>query len=172
MSKNNTPITMKGNPLKVSGDPLKEGDQLPNFKVTANDMKDIDSAQFKGKNLVILSVPSLDTPVCSTEAKRFNKEASALSDSVAVLVVSRDLPFAQARWCAAEGAERVMTASDYKMRTFGQLFGVELPDLQLLARAVFVADTTGKITYVDYVSEVAEEPNYEEVLGAIQKTLK
>ena len=171
MSKNNTPITMKGSPLKVSGDPIKEGDQLPDFTLTGTNMKEVTRSQFNGKNLVVVSVPSLDTPVCSIEVKKFNQEVTSLSDDVAVLVVSRDLPFAQARWCAAEGASRVITASDYKQRSFGQKFGVELPDLQLLARAIFVADSRGKLTYVDYVSEIADEPNYEEVLAAVRKTL-
>jgi len=171
MAKTNQNITMHGNKLKVTGTEIKEGATLPSFTLTGNDMTDVAASKFAGKVLIVLSVPSLDTPVCALEAKRFNKEATDLSSDVTILCVSRDLPFAQKRWCAAEGATRVVTASDFKYRTFGQQFGTELPDLGLLARAVFVADKSGKITFVDYVTEVAEEPKYDEVLAAVRKLL-
>lgn len=160
----------KGNPLTLLGTELKVGSTLPNFNVTSTDMADIPSDQFMGKPIVIVAVPSIDTPVCSVEAKRFNKEATSLSPNVQILVVSRDLPFAQKRWCAAEGVERVVTASDYKYRTFAEQFGVLIEDWQLLSRAVFVFDSAGKATYIEYVPEVSDEPNYEPVLTAI-KTL-
>jgi thiol peroxidase len=171
MAKSNEVITMKGNPLKVEGRCLEEGAQLPQFTLTGLDMSDVSNAKYAGKVLVLVSVPSLDTPVCAVETKRFNQEAASLSDDVVIAVVSRDLPFAQKRWCGAEGVSNVVPLSDYKHRSFGKAFGVELPDLALLARAVFVADKQGTITHVDYVTEVAEEPDYGAALAAVKKCL-
>lgn len=171
MAKSNEKITMKGNPLKVEGRCIEEGMQLPAFKLTGSDLSDVTNTNFSGKVLVLVSIPSIDTPVCATETRKFNQEATALSNDVAVVTVSRDLPFALKRWCAAEGVERVATLSDYKYRTFGKEFGVELPDLGILARAVFVANKHGEIVHVDYVSEVASEPDYEAVIKAVKRSL-
>lgn len=168
MAKDNSQITMKGAKISVTGNSLSVGAPIPQFTLTASDMSDLASTQFAGKTLVVLAVPSLDTPVCSIETKRFNKEVSNLSSDVVVLAVSRDLPFAQKRWCGAEEVERVVVASDYKYRTFGQKFGVEWTETALLARAVFVADKSGKLIYVDYVSDIAEEPKYDEILKVIK----
>lgn len=171
MAKNNDKITMKGNALKVEGHCVEEGVPAPSFKLTGADMADVTNTTFAGKVLVLLAIPSIDTPVCATETRRFNQEAAALSKDVVIASVSRDLPFALKRWCAAEGVDRVVTLSDYKYRTFGKEFGVDLPDLGLLARALFVVDKAGKVVHVDYVSEVAEEPNYEAALAAIKKSV-
>jgi len=171
MAKSNERITMKGNPLKVEGKCLEEGMPLPEFKLTGTDMADLTKQSFAGKVMVLLSIPSLDTPVCAIETKRFNQEITGLSKDVVVLAVSRDLPFAAKRWCAGEGVEGVVPASDYKYRDFGKQFGTELPDLALLARAVFVADKSGKLTYVDYVAEVADEPDYAAVMAAVKSAL-
>ncbi len=171
MAKSNEVITMKGNPLKVEGHCIEEGAQLPQFTLTGLDMSDVTNATYAGKVVVLVSVPSLDTPVCAIETKRFNQEATALSKDVVIAAVSRDLPFAQKRWCGAEGVENVVPLSDYKHRSFGKAFGVELPDLALLARAVFVADKTGTIVHVDYVTEVADEPDYGAALDAVKKCL-
>jgi thiol peroxidase len=171
MAKTNETITMKGNPLKVEGRCVEEGVPAPSFKLTAADMSDVTNTNYAGKVLVLLSIPSIDTPVCAIETKRFNQEAAALSKDVVIASVSRDLPFALKRWCAAEGVERVVTLSDYKYRSFGQEFGVELPDLGLLARALFVVDKAGKVVHVDYVSEVAEEPDYVAALEAVRRSL-
>ena len=171
MVKSNEKITMKGSPLKVEGRCVEEGMKAPAFKLTALDMFDTTNESFAGKVLVLLSIPSIDTPVCATETKRFNQEASSLSPDVVVASVSRDLPFALKRWCAAEGISKVISLSDYKYRTFGKEFGVELPDLGLLARAVFVIDKSGKVVHVDYVAEVAEEPDYQAALAAVGKSL-
>lgn len=171
MAKNNETITMKGSPLKVEGHCVEEGVPAPSFKLTGSDMADVTNTTFAGKVLVLLAIPSIDTPVCATETKRFNQEAAALSKDVVIASVSRDLPFALKRWCAAEGVDRVVTLSDYKYRTFGTEFGVDLPDLGLLARALFVVDKAGKVVHVDYVSEVAEEPNYDAALAAIKKNI-
>ena len=171
MAKNNEIITMKGSPLKVEGRCIEEGAQAPAFTLTANDMSDASLSSFAGKVVVLLSIPSLDTPVCAIETKRFSQEAASLSKDVAIVVVSRDLPFAQKRWCGAEGVSNVTTLSDYKYRTFGKSYGTELPDLAILARAVFVVDKAGKIAYVDYVTEIADEPDYGAALEAVRKSL-
>jgi thiol peroxidase len=169
MAKSNEKVTMKGSPLKVEGHCVEEGMPMPAFTLTGADMADVKNASFAGKVVVFLSIPSIDTPVCAIETKRFNKEAVSLSQDVVIATVSRDLPFALKRWCAAEGVDRVVSLSDYKYRSFGKAFGVELPDLALLARAVFIADKSGKVVHVDYVTEVADEPDYAAALAAIKK---
>lgn len=171
MAKSNEKITMKGNPLKVEGRCIEEGTQAPSFTLTASDMSDATNATFSGKVLVLVSIPSIDTPVCAVETKRFNQEAASLSGDVVIASVSRDLPFALKRWCSAEGVERVVTLSDYKHRSFGKDYGVNLPDLGLLARALFVIDKGGKVAHVDYVSEVAEEPDYAAALAAVKRCI-
>ncbi len=171
MAKSNEKITMKGNPLRVEGRCLEEGCQLPQFRLVGTDMAEATNAAFAGKVVVVMTIPSIDTPVCATEARRFNQEASSLSGDVVVLGVSRDLPFALKRWCGAEGVSRVVPLSDHKHRAFGRDFGVELPDLGLLARAVFVADRAGKVVHVDYVPEIAEEPDYGAAIKAVRACL-
>ena len=171
MATTNENINFKGNRAAIVGPALKTGVKLPQFKLTGTDMADLTNQSFSGKVLVISVIPSIDTPVCALQTKRFNKEASELSDNAVILTVSMDLPFAQKRWCGAEGIDRVVTASDYKYRTFGETFGVLLKDLGLLTRAVFIADASGNVTYVDYVSDVGQEPDYEAALGQIRKLL-
>jgi len=171
MAKNNEIITMKGSPLKVEGACIEEGMQVPQFKLTGLDMSDVTNGTYSGKVLVLVSVPSLDTPVCAVETKRFNQEATSLSSDVVIAVVSRDLPFAMKRWCGAEGVSNVVALSDYKYRGFGKAFGVELPDIGLLARAVFVVDQSGKVMHVDYVTEIADEPDYAATISAIKRCL-
>lgn len=167
MAKSNEGITMKGNPIKVLGPVLEAGAKIPDVVLTGPDLADVPLSKFAGKKLVVVSVPSLDTPTCSIETKRFNKEATSMSD-VVVVVVSRDLPFAQKRWCGAEGVESLVVLSDYKHRSFAQAFGVDWVDPGLLARAVFVVDKTGTVQLADYVDEIADEPNYESILAAVK----
>jgi len=171
MATSNQNITFKGEKTQVGGREVKVGDALPDFSLTAMDFSDITINNFPGKVLVISAVPSLDTPVCSVETKRFNQELDTLSGDAAVLTVSRDLPFAQKRWCGAEGVDKVVCASDYKHRTFGEAFGVEWESMGILARAVFVVDKAGKIAHVDYVSEITEEPDYDGVLAKVKELL-
>jgi thiol peroxidase len=159
----------QGQPLELVGEELRVGDSVPDFTLTGNDMADLTINQFKGKTLIISAVPSLDTPVCSVETKRFNDEAEKLPGDVCVLTVSMDLPFAQKRWCAAEGAERVTTASEYKHRMFGEAFGVLIKDWSLLSRAVFVIGKDGKVRYAQYVPEVSAEPDYAPILEAAKQ---
>lgn len=171
MNSTNKNLTLHGKPLTVEGAELKVGDKLPAFKLSGNDLSDVTSDSFKGHVLVLCVVPSLDTSTCSMEVKKFNEEATDLADAVQILAVSVDLPFAQARWCGAEGVKRVKTASDYKYREFGRTFGTWLPDTALLARAVFIADTAGIIRHVEYVQNLSDEPNYGEALKKIRELL-
>ena len=157
----------KGSPLTLKGAALKVGDKIPGFRLTGTSMEDVTPEMFKGKKLLISTVPSLDTPVCSIETKRFNQETSKLGANVSVLTVSYDLPFAQKRWCGAEGVSSVITASDYKHRSFVENFGTFIEEWGLLSRAVFVVDTKGVVQYVEYVPEIASEPNYDAALKAL-----
>ena len=159
-------ITMKGNPLTLTGQEVKVGDQAPDVTLVANDLSEVKLSSFKGKKIILSVVPSLDTPICDLQTKRFNQEASKLVD-VVVLTVSKDLPFAQKRWCGAAGAVAVKTLSDFR-GNFGETYGVMIKGLGLLARSIFVINENGKVVYVQLVKEVASEPNYEEVLKAVK----
>ena len=162
-------ITMKGTPLTLMGDEVGVGDRAPDFTALDNDLKEVPFSAFRGKVCVIASVPSLDTPVCSLEGQRFNAEATSLGADVSILVISMDLPFAQKRWCGAEGVERLQTLSDHRNASFGTAYGVLIKELRLLARAVFVVDRDGVIRHIQLVKEISEEPDYEEVLGAVRE---
>lgn len=166
MNTTNKNISFKGEALKISGKELKVGDTFPAFTLTNTDMGDLSSDSLKGKTVIFTTVPSLDTPTCAIETKRFNTEAAKLGDNVKILAVSMDLPFAQKRWCGAEGVENVIPLSDYKYRTIGEKFGVMIDSWGLLARGVFVADKNGKITHVEYVQSISDEPNYDAALSA------
>jgi thiol peroxidase len=169
MALTNDNITLMGNKVKIAGTALKAGQALPQFKLTGNDLSDISSEAFKNKVLILSVLPSLDTPVCSLQTQKFNAELENLSGDVVVLTVSRDLPFAQKRWCGAANATKVTTASDYKYRTFGPAFGAEMVDSALLARAVLVADKNGIIQHVEYVNEIASEPDYDKALAVAKE---
>jgi thioredoxin-dependent peroxiredoxin len=160
-------ITMKGNPLTLIGNEIKVGDAAPDATLVGNDLSEVKISSFKGKNIIISAVPSLDTPVCDLETKRFNKEASSIGNA-SILTVSMDLPFAQKRWCGAAGATAVTTLSDYRYGSFGENYGVTIKGLKLLARCVFVIDASGKVRYIQLVKEVASEPDYEAVLKAVK----
>jgi thiol peroxidase len=162
-------ITMKGNPLTLMGRSLKVGDRAPDFTVLDNNLSPVNLAAYKGKICVLSSVPSLDTPVCDMETRRFNQEASGLGSNVAILTISMDLPFAQKRWCGSAGVDKVVTLSDHRDASFGTSYGVLIKELRLLARAVFVLDRAGVIQYVEIVKELTQEPNYQAVLSAVKK---
>ena len=163
-------VTLRGNPFSLAGSEVKVGQDAPDFTALDNNLQPVRLSDAKGKKVVILSsVPSVDTPVCDTETRRFNKEASALGEGIEVWTISMDLPFAQKRWCGAAGVDRVKTLSDFRERAFGQNYGVVLQDGPLAgieARAVFVVGKDGKVKHVEYVSEIANEPNYEAALNA------
>ena len=164
-------VTMKGKPVVLLGDGVAPGQAAPDFVAIDNDMNEVRLSSFRGKVVVLSAVPSLDTPVCSTETRRFNEEAGRLGDDVVVLTISMDLPFAQKRWCAAEGIKAVKTLSDHREAAFGRAYGVLIKDLRLLARAIFVADRQGRLTYVQLVKEIASEPDYDAVLKAVRQAL-
>ena len=168
MSERTGVITFKGGPLTLIGPELSTGQDAPDFTLVTNDLATKSLADFAGKVLVLVTVPSLDTPVCDVETRRFNEEAAALGDDVVVVAVSVDLPFAQKRWCGAAGVDRVETLSDYKDHGFGEAYGLLIKELALLTRAVVVVDRTGKISNVQIVGEVTEEPDYSATLAAIK----
>jgi thiol peroxidase len=161
-------VAFKGTPVKLGGNEVKAGQSAPDFTAIDNGLQPVRLADARGKVIILSAVPSLDTPVCDTETRRFNEEAGKLS-GVEVWTVSRDLPFAQKRWCAAAGATKVKTLSDFRDRAFGPAYGVELQDSPLAgltARAVFVVDKAGKVAHAEYVSDITKEPNYEAALTA------
>ena len=159
-------VTFQGNPLTLEGVQVKVGDNAPDFTVVNNDLNPVSLNDTKGKR-IFLTVPSLDTPVCDTEVRRFNEEASKL-DNVTIYTVSMDLPFAQARWCGAAGINNVVTVSDYKDKEFSKNYGAYINELGLSTRAVFVVDENNKVTYVEYLNEITEEPNYDKALEALR----
>jgi thiol peroxidase len=160
-------VTMKGNPLTLVGAEVKVGDPAPDVALLDNDLAPVKISSFRGKVCILSTVPSLDTPVCDMETRRFNEEAARLGEDVAVLTVSMDLPFAQKRWCGAAGVDKVTTLSDHREAALGEAYGVLIKELRLLARAVFLVDKDGKIRYIQMVNEVTEEPDYEAVLEAV-----
>jgi len=173
MLKRSNGITLKGSPLTLIGPQLKPGDKAPDF-TCATGLKDTASlAQTPAKPRLFNVVPSLDTPVCSIQTKKFSDELAALGDQVACFTVSMDLPFAQGRFCTDKGITNVKTLSDAHNHSFGQNYGVLIEGLAMpiLGRAVFVVDKAGTITYVEYVPEIVTEPNYEPAIKALKAAL-
>ena len=171
MSERSGAVTFKGTPLTLIGNEVKQGQPAPEFTALDNDLSPVSLSSFKGKVCVICSVPSLDTPVCDTETRRFNEEASRLGDDVMILTVSVDLPFAQKRWCGAAGVDRIKTLSDHRELAFGMAYGVVIKELKLLARAIFVVNKGGVLRYIQLVREIADEPDYDTVLSEEKKLL-
>jgi len=169
MKETGNAVTMRGNPLTLVGPTLKIEDSAPDFMVVDNNMKAISLKDFAGKALIISSVPSLDTPICDMETRRFNTEASGLDAGMRILTISMDLPFAQKRWCGAAGVDQVVTLSDHRQASFGEAFGVLIKELRLLARAVFVLDAGHIIRHIQIVREISEEPDYEALLAAAKR---
>lgn len=161
-------VTFQGGPLTLIGPEIKTGDKAPDFKLIDTGLKPVTLADSKGKTRLVSVVPSIDTPVCDLQTKRFNQEASKLPANVAVLTVSMDLPFAQGRWCGLAGADKVQMLSDYQEHSFGQAYGVLIKELQLLSRAVFIIGPDDKVQYAEYVREITQPPDYEKVLGFIK----
>ena len=164
-------VTFQGNPLTLVGDEIKVGDIAPDFTALANDLSPVQLSSFRGKTVVVYSVPSLDTPVCDVSTRRFNEEAAGLGPDVAILTLSTDLPFAQARWCGAAGVSAVQTLSDHRDASFGEAYGLLVKELRLLARAVLVMDKDGKVQYIELVKEISEEPDYDRALDAVKKLI-
>jgi thiol peroxidase len=155
----------KGSPLTLIGPEIKAGQPAPAFQVLAQDLSPVTLAASQGKTRLISVVPSLDTPVCDAQTRRFNQEAAQLPNA-AVLTISMDLPFAQKRWCGAAGIDKVQVLSDHRDGAFGTSYGVLIKELRLLARAIFVVDPAGQVRYVEIVPEVTSHPNYDAALAA------
>lgn len=159
-------VTFKGNPMTLLGPGIKVGDKAPDFRVVDAGLSPVTLADFRGKVKIISAVPSLDTPTCDTETRRFNEEAAKLPENVVILTISLDLPFAQKRWCAAAGIDKVRVLSDYQDRSFAGAYGVLIKELKLLSRSIFVVDGGDTVRYVQHVKEVSQEPDYASVLEA------
>jgi len=164
-------VTLKGNPVNLSGVALTVGATAPEFSLQDTGLAEVTLGSSDGKTRIIATIPSLDTPVCHQETKQFNEQAASL-DGVEVLVVSMDLPFGQKRWCGAEGVESVKTLSAHRCTKFGEDYGVLIqggPLDRCLARAIFVVGGDGTLKHVEYVSEIAEHPDYDAALAAAKE---
>ena len=162
-------ITFKGNPMTLAGEDLAVGSPAPAFSLHYADggLQELTLNDLSGKPSIISIVPSLDTPTCAIQTKRFNEELGSLGDKINAVTVSRDLPFAQARFCGAENVA-MRTASDYQTHAFGTDYGVNIDELQLLTRAVIVLDGSGNVAYKEIVAEVTEEPDYDAAMAALR----
>jgi len=163
--------TFKGNPLTLVGPELKAGDQAPDFSINKSLVEQVSLKDFAGKIKLISVVPSIDTGVCDAQTRRFNEAAASLGDNVAILTVSADLPFAQARWCGAAGVDNVVMLSDYKDNSFGKAYGVLIKEFTLDMRSIFVIDANNTIQYVEYLAEMTEHPNYDQAISAVKELL-
>ena len=161
-------VTFGGKKLNLYGEVVNVSDKAPDFKAVNNDLSSFDSKENQGKVVVYSVVPSIDTGVCSLQARTFNEEAEKLGDDVIVITVSCDLPFAQKRFCAQEGIKNSISISDYKDHDFGKKYGFLIEDLALLSRGVVIVDKNGKIAYTEYVKEVSNEVNFEAALDAVK----
>jgi thiol peroxidase len=164
-------VTFKGQPLTLVGPELKPGDKAPDFTIIDQSLQPASLKDYAGKVILLSVVPSLDTSICSAQTKRFNEEAAQLPEDVAILTVSMDLPFAQARFCGAENIDRVKVLSDHRDASFAQAYGTLVKELRLESRAIFVIDRDGTIRYVEYVPEIASHPNYDAALHAVKSLL-
>jgi thiol peroxidase len=164
-------VTFKGQPLTLVGPELKPGDKAPDFTIIDQSLQPASLKDYAGKVILLSVVPSLDTSICSAQTKRFNEEAAQLPEDVAILTVSMDLPFAQARFCGAENIDRVKVLSDHRDASFAQAYGTLVKELRLESRAIFVIDRDGNIRYVEYVPEIASHPNYDAALQAVKSLL-
>ena len=160
-------VTFKNEPITLVGKEVEVGSTAPDFTVLANDLSERTLKDYEGKKKLISAVPSLDTGVCSQQTRKFNEEAADVQDGV-VLTISNDLPFAQKKWCAAEGLKNVITLSDHRDLSFGENYGVVMKELRLLARSVFVLDKDNKVVYSEIVSEGTNHPDYDKALEAFK----
>ncbi|MCS7187382.1 MAG: thiol peroxidase [Armatimonadetes bacterium] len=162
-------VTFRGNPLTLLGPDLQVGEKAPDFQVVDTDLNPISLSDFAGKFVLISVTPSLDTPVCDLQGRKFNELAAGLSEDVVVLNISVDLPFAQKRWCGANNIDRIKVLSDYQDRDFGLKYGVLIKELKLLARSVWIVDKDGIIRYKQIVPEVTNEPDYDAAMAALKE---
>jgi len=164
-------VTMKGNPLHLEGEELKVGQAAPDVELVAVDLSAKKISDYRGKVLILSTVPSLDTSTCNVQTRRFNEEAAELGSDIAIATVSMDLPFAQKRWCGDAGDVKIDFLSDYKTHEFGKAYGLRVKELGVIARSVSVIDKDGKVVYHRIVDEIADEPNYDEALAAAKGAL-
>lgn len=162
-------VVMHGNPLTLTGTELKPGDKAPDFTVLDGELKEVGLKDFEGKIKIISVTPSLDTPVCDLQARRFNAEAVQLPADVVVINISMDLPFAISRFCTSAGIDKVKAFSDHRNASFGNTYGVLIKELRLLCRSIFIIDKKDVIRYVQIVPEITEQPDYERALGELKK---
>lgn len=162
-------VTLKGNQVTLLGNEVKVGDKAPDFKALTHDLAEKSLVDFKGKVKLIASVPSLDTPICDLQIKRFNDEAAGVSKDVVIIFISVDLPFAQKRFCGQFDIKKVKTLSDHKDTSFGLNYGMLIKELRLLARAIFIIDKEDIVRYIQVVKEVSSPPDYEAALDALKK---
>ena len=165
-------VTVKGNPVTLLGEEVSAGQKAQDFKVLNTSLEEVTLSNFKNKIKLIASVPSLDTPVCDLEIKRFNDEASKLSKDLVIIFISMDLPFAQKRFCQANEIKIVKTLSDHRDADFGQKFGVLIKELRLLARAIFILDKNDVIKYIQIVPELSSPPDYDQALSALKDVVR
>jgi thiol peroxidase len=166
MKESSVKITFAGNPLTLLGNEIRTGDKAPDFTAVGAGLAPVKLSDYSGKTVLIAAYPSIDTSVCAAQNRRFNSEVNKLKDTV-VLSISCDLPFAQSRFCAAEGLENIITISDHKDLEFGEKYGFVIKELRLLGRGTVIIDKTGIVKYVEYVSEVTHEPDYEAALAVL-----
>ncbi|GET22805.1 thiol peroxidase [Prolixibacter denitrificans] len=170
MKENAEKVTFAGNPVTLVGDEIKVGQKAPEFTVVGADLSPVKLSDYAGKVVVIAVYPSIDTGVCAAQNRRFNAEADKLGDAV-VLSVSCDLPFAQKRFCGAEGLDNIVTLSDHRDTDFGLKYGYLIKELRLLARGTVIIDKDGTIKYVEFVSEITNEPDYDSALKVVKELL-
>lgn len=164
-------VTVKGNAVTLLGEEVKMGQKAQDFKALNTNLEEVPLSSFKNKIKLIASVPSLDTPVCDLEIKRFNDEASKLSKDLVIIFISMDLPFAQKRFCQANDIKIVKTLSDHRDADFGQKFGVLIKELRLLARTIFILDKNDIIKYVQIVPELSSHPDYDAAITALKSVV-
>ncbi len=170
MNKTNLNITFAGNPVTILGNEIKVGDKAPDFTVINEKLESVKLSDFDGKVKVLVVYPSIDTGVCAAQNRKFNVEANSLKD-VAVLSISVDLPFAQSRFCGAEGLENIITLSDHKDLDFGEKYGFVIEEFRLLTRGTVIIDKDNTVKYVEYLPEITNEPNYDAALKAVKELL-
>ena len=167
MNESSVKVTFAGNPLTLLGNEIKVGDKAPDFIAVGAGLAPVKLSDFAGKTIIIAVYPSVDTSVCAAQNRRFNAEVNNLNE-VVVLSVSVDLPFAQSRFCAAEGLDNIKTISDHKDLDFGEKYGYVIKELRLLARGTVVIDKSGIVRYIEYVPEVTNEPDYNAALEVVK----
>ena len=171
MRKDNSKVSAKGNPITLAGNEVKAGDTAPDFRLVDKDLSPRSLKDYEGKVKVLAIYPSIDTGVCAAQNRKFNEMATGLSDDVVVLSISCDLPFAQSRFCAAEGLENVVTLSDYQQVDFGLKYGFLMEDLRLLARGSVIIDKENIVQHVHWVPEITDEPDYDAVLSSVKSLI-